>query len=91
MASVTVKSWSGLLRTEPVENYIEASTGSDREGMIESASEQADNVAYALGRLVDALVEKGLLCQTDIERIAGKDAPGITELRRDSNVDTQEV
>ena len=91
MADVACKRLGYSPYKDTVEDYIAASTEPDSEGAIERASDQADNVAYALGRLVDALAEKGILCQADIERVAGRDAPKITELRRNSDVNTQEV
>lgn len=88
MALVTCERFDYSLYNDTVGGYIATSTESDREGMIERASEQADNIAYALGRLVDTLVDKGILCQADVEHIAGEDAPGITALRRNGDVDT---
>ena len=91
MASVMCKRLGYSPYNDTVEDYIAASIESDREGWVERISDQTDNVAYALGRLVDTLTEKGILCQADIECVAGRDAPRITELRRNSDVNTQEV
>lgn len=91
MATVRVKGWGGGKEyCESVESYIAESTESytyENRGIAEEAAAQVDNVAHTLGRLVETLVDKGVLDKDDLVRIVGPDAPTVIRLRRNSNAE----
>ena len=90
MANVTVKGWQSggdFDRRMPVEQYVAESTESYSDGAAEIARDQADNLAHTLGRLIEALIDNGVLDRASLERIVGKSAPTVVKLRRNSNVE----
>ncbi len=84
MASVTVKGWGVKQHRESVADYVAASTQSYSDGVAEIALDQADNAACTLGRLIETLVDKGVLGRADLVCIVGPDAPTVISLRRNS-------
>jgi len=73
---VKVKSWSSEYE-EAVENYIGSALESSRGGAVEAAAQGVENIAYALGRLVELLMDKGILDLEDLDKIAGPYAPTV--------------
>ena len=92
MATVRVKSWGGgKEHRASVEYYVAESTqpyAYDNRGVAEDAAAQADNAAHTLGRLVEVLIDKGVLDKDDLVQVVGLDAPTVLSLRRSSNAET---
>ena len=86
MATLTVVSYLGIvMRGYSITRFISNAMNSDSRRVAGRAAGTTANTAFALGRLVELLAEKGLLDAADISIIAGEGCTlRIDELHRES-------
>ncbi len=85
MATLTVNYLGIVMHGYSITRFISNAMSSDCRGVTGRAAGTAVNTAFALGRLVELLAEKGLLDAADISTIAGLDSTlRIDKLHRES-------
>ncbi len=72
MATLTVSKLGLVMHDYSITRLITNAMNSDRRWAADEAADTSVNTAFALGRLVELLAEKGLLDAADISTIAGE-------------------